>query len=120
MAQVMTRIDGDSISRRIYIGIAGTGDNAVVLETGDVSDLDTFTLMSTAGAFDVYASLDGTNFATAPLSMSDLGATVSAPVLVAAAARIYGFAGPFKAIRILQAGATPVANLTMLGKRTSS
>ena len=35
------------------VGIAGTGDNAVVIEIDDVQRFNSFTLMSSAGAMDV-------------------------------------------------------------------
>ena len=73
MAQVgTTNYQG---KRQLSTGIAGVSDNDIVLETTDVSHFETFTLMSTAGAMDVFVSLDGTNFTTAPLSMGDLGST---------------------------------------------
>jgi hypothetical protein len=99
---------------------AGTGtiDNSQVFLTGDVTAYDTFMLMSTAGAMDVFPSLDGTNFATTALSLQDLGATTSSPVLVTAANRVYGFRGKFKAIRVDQNGATPVTAATLTCGKT--
>lgn len=91
----------------LYTG-TGTNDNDVIFTTGDVSAFNEFTLMSTAGAMDVLVSVDGTNFTTAPLSLADLGATTTAPVLVTAANRAYAFAGTFAKIRVLQNGATAV------------
>lgn len=79
-------------------------------ETGDISEYDSFMLMSTTGAMAAYGSLDGANFATAPLSLTDMGAADATPVLVTAANRIYGFRGKFLAIKVLQSGATAVAN----------
>lgn len=87
----------------------GTNDNDVVITFDDVVDgADTFLLMSTAGAMDVFVSLDGTNFSTAALSLTDMGAITSDPVLVTVANRVYGFRGKFKAIRVLQNGITAV------------
>jgi hypothetical protein len=92
----------------------GTNDNDVVINFNDIVDgADTFLLMSTAGAMDVFPSLDGTNFATAALSLTDMGATTSDPVVVTAANRIYGFRGNYKALRVLQNGATAVANAVL-------
>lgn len=88
---------------------SGTNDNDVVILFDDVVDgADTFLLMSTAGAMDVFVSLDGTNFSTAALSLTDMGATTSDPVIVTAANRVYGFRGKYKAIKVLQNGATAV------------
>ena len=92
----------------------GTIDNDVVITFDDVVDgADTFLLMSTAGAMDVFVSLDGTNYSTAALSLTDMGAITSDPVVVTAANRCYGFRGKFKAIRVLQNGATAVANAVL-------
>lgn len=112
MALVAGTIDNLAQGRR-YVGIAGINDNDVVLETDDVSRYSAFMLMTTAGAVDVFVSLDGTNFATAALSLVDMGAVTTTPVIVTAAARIYGFRGIFKKIRVLQNGATAVANLSL-------
>lgn len=103
------------------IGVAGVNDNDVLINfTASSSDwenlvgaADTFLLMSTAGAMDVFVSLDGTNFATAALSLTDMGATTSDPVVVTAANRVYGFRGKYKSIRVLQNGATAVANAVL-------
>jgi hypothetical protein len=86
-----------------------TADNEAVIVTGDIGRYDAFTLMSVTGTVDVYPSLDGTNFATSALSLSDLGATTLDPVVVTAAGRVYGFRGPYSKIKVLQAGATGVA-----------
>lgn len=104
--------------RQLSAGIAGTGDNTIVLETTDVSHFETFTLMSTAGAMDVDVSLDGTNFTTAPLSMADLGSTATAPVIVTAAGRLYGFRGNYKIIRVRQNAGVAVANALLLSSRS--
>lgn len=85
---------------------SSTADNDVLIQTGDVSRYDSYELMSTAGTVDVFVSLDGTNYATAALSLVDKGATTSDPVLVTAAARVYGFRGKFLKVRVLQNGAT--------------
>jgi hypothetical protein len=85
---------------------SSTADNDVLIQTNDVSRMDSFTLMSTAGAVDVYVTLDGTNYATAPLSLQDFGATTNDPVIETVAGRVYQFRGKFKAVRVLQKGAT--------------
>lgn len=90
---------------------SGTNDNDLIFGTLENMDTyDTFELMSTAGAMDVFVSLDGTNFTTAALSLADLGAITSDPVVVTAANRLYGFRGKFAAIRVRQNGATAVEN----------
>jgi hypothetical protein len=92
-----------------------TEDDEVVITTSDVSQFDTFMVHSSTGAVDVYGSLDGTTFATAPLSLQDMGATTTDPVIVTAAGRIYGFRGKFRKIRILENGATDVAVQLLCG-----
>lgn len=103
---------------RQYSGIAGVNDNDIVIETNDVSDLDTFELSSTAGAMDVFVSQDGTNFNTAARSVADLGAITTDPVIVTAAGRSYGFRGVFKKIRVRQNGVTAVANAVLVGRNS--
>lgn len=94
---------------------SGTNDNDVVIQTGDVSKYRSFFLMSTAGAMDVLVSIDGTNYTTAPLSLIDLGATTTDPVIVTAANRLYAFPCQARFIRVLQNGATAVVNATLFG-----
>ena len=90
---------------------SGTNDNDSIFgELDNMQAFDTFLLMSTAGAMDVFVSLDGTNFTTAPLSLVDMGATDTLPVVVTAANRLYGFRGKFKHIIVRQNGATAVEN----------
>jgi len=102
-------------NRGTVVRYTGTGvnDNDVLFTTGDVLQCEEFYLMSTAGAMDVFVSLDGTNFSTAPLSLVDLGATTTDPVLVTAANRVYAFFGRYTKVRVLQNGATGVANAVL-------
>ena len=89
---------------REYLGNNGTNDEDVCIETTDVSRFNTFMLSNTAGAVKVLIN-DGQQWQTAPLSLADLGATDTNPVLLTAADRQYGFRGFYKAIRVLQEGA---------------
>ena len=100
-------------NRLVISAGSGTNDNDIVIQTDDVSKYRSFFLMSTAGAMDVEVSLDGTNYCTAPLSLIDLGATTTAPVLVTAAGRVYAFPCQALKIRVRQNGATAVANATL-------
>lgn len=102
-----------------YTAGVGTNDNDVVIQTGDISRCDEFLLQSTAGAMDVFVSLDGTNYATAALSLTDLGATTTDPVVVTAANRTYGFRGTYALIRVLQNGATGVANACLICRKAA-
>lgn len=87
---------------------ASVDDNDIIIQTNDVQRYNAFFLMSTAGAMDVFVSVDGTNYSTAALSLVDFGASDVNPVVVTAANRIYGFRGKFSKIRVLQNGATDV------------
>lgn len=91
-----------------YYG-SGANDNDVLFTTGDISRYDACTIMSTTGAVDVFVSLDGTNYATSALSLQDMGATSTDPVLVTAADRVYGFVVKARRIQVLQNGATAAA-----------
>lgn len=98
---------------------AGVDDNDIVITavdsaSTDLLNYDSFMLMSTAGAMDVFVSLDGTNYITAPLSLTDLGATATTPVIVTAANRMYGFRGKFKGVIVRQNGATAVENASLV------
>lgn len=99
---------------QVYGGGVGVNANDEVIATSDISRFDTFMLISTAGAMQVLASLDGTNFATAPLSLDDMGATDSDPVIVTAALRIYRFRGSFSKLQVTQNGATAVAGAALV------
>ena len=93
-----------------YTRYFGSGaNNNDVLFTAEVSQYDACTIMSTTGAVDVFVSLDGANFATAALSMQDMGATSTDPVLVTAVGRVYGFVVKARSIRVMQNGATAAA-----------
>lgn len=88
------------------VATANSGD--IAIQTNDVQQFDTFVLVSQAGAMQVMVSLDGTNFTTAPLSLTDLGATTTAPVTVTAANRMYGFRGKFMIVQVQQNGAVAI------------
>lgn len=103
--------------RVLWEGIAGVNNNDIVLETTDVSMYDIFQLMSSDGAMDVEVSLDGTLFTNVPLSLVDQSAVLTAPVVVTAALRMYGFSGVYRAIRVRQNGVTAVADCKLLMSR---
>lgn len=98
-------------------GGVGTNDNDEVFEIeANAEDYDTWLLGSTAGAMDVFVSLDGTNYLSTAITLVDLNSTApSATVAVTAANRTYGLKGRFKKIRVLQNGATGVANAALAG-----
>jgi len=113
MALVLATPDQQGNDLR-FIGGTGVSANDVVVQTGDISLYDTFLVMTTAGAAQVLASLDGTNYATAPLSLTDMGATTSDPVIVTAANRIYRVRGTFSKLKVTQNGATAVTGATLI------
>ncbi len=94
-------------------GGTGANDNDLVLELTNAFPWDTFHIMSTAGAMDVEVSLDGVNFTTAPISLTDQGAISADPVIVTVANRVYGFRGKYQTVRVRQNGATPVTDASL-------
>ncbi len=103
--------------RVLWSGIVTPDDNDICLETTDVSMYEIFQITSSAGAMDVFVSLDGAAFTTAPLSLVDQGAVLTAPVLLTAPLRMYGFSGIYRAIRVRQNGATDIAGCQLLMSR---
>jgi hypothetical protein len=100
MAQVGTL---DSVSNTsLYTNVATTSSGAVAIQTLDVTRYDTFQLMSLGGAVQVQTTLDGSNFSTAPLAMTDLGSTASTPVILTSSGRMYGFRGKYRGVQITQ------------------
>ena len=100
----------------------GVSDNDVIIQlgsTGDnVSDFNTWLFQCVAGAADVTVSLDGTNWSN-PVSLADLSAITSDPVIVMAAGKLYGIAGMHvKMLRVLQNGA--VATTVAISASTNS
>lgn len=99
----------------VFKGV-GVNANDVLFTASPVQQHELFTLMSSAGAVQVLASVDGTNFATAPLALEDAGATANSTyVIVTAVARIYKFWGKFTALRVTQNGATATAASLICG-----
>jgi len=85
----------------------GTNDNDLLFTSDQISQWDSFELLGSAGAVDVEVLLKvGGTWSTAPLSLQDLGATSTAPVLLTAAGRLYAFVGNFHQVRVRQNGAT--------------
>lgn len=99
----------------IFTG-AGVNANDILFTTPNVQQHELFTLMSVTGAVQVLASIDGTNFATAPLALEDAGSAANSTyVLVTAAARVYKFWGKFTRLRVTQNGATASAATLICG-----
>lgn len=104
----------------LYRGGVGTNDNDVVFTADQISECDSFMLSSSAGAMDVLVSLDGVNYETSAHALQDLNAADLTPVLVTAAGKSYGFRGKFLGIKVLQNGATAVANAALVGGNLGS
>lgn len=103
-----------------YSGGIGVNTGDVVVQTPDIGRFDTFTLCSAAGALQVFASLDGTNYMTSPLTLEDLGAastTGEVFVTTTAAERVYRVRGTFSKLQVQQSGATAATAVTMLCSR---
>lgn len=100
-------------SMRKVAEFSGTAasDNDLLFTVNDAREHDAFILMSTDGAVDVEVTLDGTNWSTAPLSLADMGAITTDPVLVTAADRVYGFRGIFRGVRVRANGGAATASL---------
>ncbi len=101
----------------IKTGGASNADNATVFEIASNAEFyDTWQLGSTGGVMDVFVSGDGTNFQSAAVALIDLGSTApSTAVTATTAGGNYGIRGRWKAIRVLQNGATAVANAYLIG-----
>lgn len=103
----------------VLVKTAGVGvnDNDIVFElTSNAENYDTWQLGSTAGSMDVYVSGDGTNYLTAAVALIDLGSTApSTAVTATTAGGNYGIRGRWRKIKLLQVGATAVANGYLIG-----
>ena len=93
--------------RDLELSGTGTNDDDVVIEHR-VDRYETFQLQSTTGAMDVEVSTDEGATFVGPLSLADLGAVTTTPVLVTAAARMYGFRGSYTHVRVSQNAAAAV------------
>lgn len=88
---------------------SGTNDGDIVIQLDNIESFDTYMLQSTAGSMEVFVSLDGTNYSTAPLSLLDLGANTAITLALSTTAnRTFAFRGKYKSIRVQQNGATAV------------
>lgn len=104
-----------------YGPLAAAADNAVVFTlTGNGQEYDTYIIGSTAGVMDVFASGDGTNFLTTALALVDLCSTTPATTVVETAAnRHFLLRGRWKAIQILQKGATAIENAYVIATESA-
>lgn len=95
----------------LILGIAGTGDNAIVAELENAERYNRFFFMTSDGLVDVDISLDGTNFALAVAFTDKHSLTPATKVIVTVNDLLYVFDGTVKTIRFRQNGATAVADL---------
>jgi hypothetical protein len=97
---------------------SGVGVNAadVLFTTPNVQQHELFTLMSSAGAVEVLASINGTDFSTVVLALEDQGSTANSTyVIVTAPGRVYKFWGKYTRLRVRQNGATATAASLICG-----
>lgn len=101
----------------IKTGGTGVNDNDEIFEIeANAEDFDTWIIGSTAGAMDVFVSLDGTNYLADAFTLTDQCSTAPATkVALTTAGRGFGLYGRYKKIRVLQNGATAVANAALIG-----
>lgn len=94
-------------------GLAGAADNAVLYTSSDVSAYNYHIIENESGvAIDVFVSVDGTNFSTAPASVElidDVTTGGGIRVISIADNKVGVLKGKFKKIRIDQAAAGSVA-----------
>lgn len=112
----------DQAHKLVTVGTgSGTNNNDVVMTIADDSlQYDTWIIGSSAGALDVFVSLDGTNFQSAALALLDLGsATPTTMVAVTTAGGNFAFRGKYKKIRVDQNGATAVVGAVLNAYRTT-
>jgi hypothetical protein len=100
----------------IRLGSAAA-DNATVFEILSNGDqYDTWQLGCSAGAMDVFAAGDGTNYLTAALALIDLGSTApSTAVIETTAGGHYGIRGRWPKLIVRQKGATSVVGAYLIG-----
>jgi hypothetical protein len=95
---------------------SGTNTGDTLFTTANVHQHELFTLMSSAGAVDVWVTLDGVNFSTAALALEDQSATANSTyVLVTTAGHVYKFWGKYLQIRVKQNGATAATATLICG-----
>jgi len=99
-----------------YFG-TGANDEDLVVTAQNTVQFDHCMLMSATGTVDVEVTIDGTTWTTAALSLQDLGATSSDPVLITAALRMYAVNGRYLGIRLRQEGAAAAAASLLCWKK---
>lgn len=95
-------------------GLPGTGPGDVIIEISDVQRYNEFALQSRLGTMEVLASLDGVSFSPPmALEKKDEGNWDTYVLETTANIQFY-FRGNFKALRIVQAAASNVADSVLV------
>lgn len=98
----------------VWSGGASTEDNEVVLEI-DARGFEEFTFGSSAGAVDVFASLDGSAFLATAIGV--VSAVDILPDALTTPGGVFSVQGTFHRLRFMQNGATDVAGFALVAKR---
>jgi len=114
----MTKVFTGSAAGDGAVVVMGRRGNTVSLSDGDIRDFTRYVLRATAGQVRVFGSVDGTTFPAAPLVLAlepavDGSDNVTEPqgtfVAATSGTRLHYFFGVYKALKILQKGATGAA-----------
>lgn len=112
---MMTKAFSGSSVNAADVVVLGRRGNTVSLSDGDIRDFTRYVLQATTGQVRVFASVDGTTFPAAPLVLSLEPAVDGADNVTEAqgtfvakttGTRLHYFFGVYKALKILQVGAT--------------
>lgn len=97
-----------------WSGGASDNDNEVLLEI-DARGFEEFSFGSTAGAFDVFVSLDGATFLATAVGVVNANTGVIAALTTAGAP--FTLNGTFHKLRFMQNNVTAVAGFSLIAKR---
>lgn len=92
-----------------------TVDNEILFTTYSLTQWDFCFLMSTTGSVTVEVSLDGVNFSTSDLALSNYSSTDSTKSSSTAAGVPYAFPAKFLSVRVRQNGGTAAAASLICG-----
>ncbi len=96
------------------IGVDAPGANFTVLEIDDVLRFNEFTLMCLSGSMKAFVSLDGSNF-SGQVAWETMQSTAGQTRSLALGPGFAGYIrGQFKAIRVLQDGATGIQGAVLI------
>lgn len=100
----------------IVLGVDAPGAGVPTIEVDDLSKFNEFALMCVTGSLTVRVSLDGSNYTTSDLAWEDEQVANAAQTRVTTllAGVLYRHRGSLKSMRILQSGATGIANAVLM------